>query len=171
MSEVAPTNPSVRVDIIIEPLREEDVGELLTVQRAAFLRDAQLYADPFLPSLTQTVEDIRADLSDPNRIYLVAKHGKRLVGSVRAARRGRTGLIGRLMTAPDLEGRGIGGTLLTAIEMAMRDSVDEFRLITGKKSAANIAMYARHGYVRVSDSVDNAGIAIVTMSKQAVRNQ
>jgi ribosomal protein S18 acetylase RimI-like enzyme len=157
----------VRIDIVIEPLREEDVGELLTVQRAAFLRDAQLYRDPFLPSLTQTVEHIRAELSDPNRVYLVAKRGTRLVGSVRAALRNRVGHIGRLMTAPDLEGKGIGGALLSAIETAIRQRVDEFRLVTGKKSTANIGMYERHGYVMVGDSVDGAGIAVVTMSKQA----
>jgi len=71
------------------------------------------------------------------------------------------------MTAPDLEGKGIGGALLSAIETAIRQRVDEFRLVTGKKSTANIGMYERHGYVMVGDSVDGAGIAVVTMSKQA----
>ena len=163
-----PTSVSpVRVNITIEPLEEQDVGELITVQRAAFLREAQLYLNPFLPSLTQTVDEILAGMSDPNRIYLVAKCGTRLVGSVRAERRGRTGHISRLMSAPDLEGRGIGGALLNAIETAMRDRVSEFTLTAGERNTANVEMYARHGYAKVGDAIDSAGISVVIMSKQA----
>jgi ribosomal protein S18 acetylase RimI-like enzyme len=154
------------MSIVIDSLREQDVGELLTVQRAAFLRDAQLYRDPFLPSLTQTEEGIRNEMLDPNRVFLVAKYGARLVGSVRAVRKDRTAHISRLMTAPDLEGRGIGGSLLKAIETRMSSDVDVVELSTGKKSVANIEMYRRHGYVICGESLDDAGIPIVTMSKR-----
>jgi ribosomal protein S18 acetylase RimI-like enzyme len=153
------------MNIVIEPLRADDAGELLTVQRAAFLRDAQIYNDPFLPSLTQTEEEIRNELLDPNRVFLVAKYAARLVGSVRAVRRDRTLYISRLLTAPDLEGRGIGGSLLRAIELRMASGVEVFELSTGKKSVANIEMYRRHGYVVCGESLDHAGVMIVTMSK------
>lgn len=153
------------VALHIEPLKEDEIGELLTLQRAAFLRDAQLYANPFLPSLTQTMEQIQAHLADPSRTFLVAKRGARLVGSVRAIRKGRCAYISRLMTAPDLQGQGIGGALLSAIEARMSADVDTFMLSTGLKSTANIAMYERHGYARESESVDDAGISIIVMTK------
>ena len=154
------------MNIVIDSLREQDVGELLTLQRAAFLRDAQLYGDPFLPSLTQTQDELRRDIFDPNRVFLVAKYGTRLVGSVRAVRKGRTAHISRLMTAPDLEGRGIGGSLLEAIESRTCNDVDAFELSTGKKSVANIEMYRRHGYVVCAETIDDSGTTVVAMSKR-----
>jgi len=39
-----------------------DAGEILTLQRAAFVTEAQLYGDLHLPPLTQTIEDLRAEL-------------------------------------------------------------------------------------------------------------
>ncbi|HEY0799852.1 MAG TPA: GNAT family N-acetyltransferase [Steroidobacteraceae bacterium] len=158
------------MNVVIDLLSEHDVGELLTVQRAAFLRDAQLYHDPFLPSLTQTEEGIRNEMLDPNRVFLVAKYGARLVGSVRALRKGRKVHISRLMTAPDLEGRGIGGSLLKAIETKMSDDVDVVELRTGKKSVANIEMYRRHGYVICAETDDDTGVTIVTMSKRTAKS-
>jgi predicted GNAT family N-acyltransferase len=103
---------------------------------------------------------------DPERVILVAKSNGRLVGSVRAVRKERTAHIGRLMTAPDLEGRGIGGSLLKAIESRMTAAVDFFELSTGKKSTANIEMYRRHGYVDLAESMDDSGIEIVTLRKR-----
>jgi len=164
------TSASHRVNLLIEPLREADLGELLTVQRAAFLRDAQLYGNPFLPSLTQTLEQLRADSADPNRRFLVAKLGARLVGSVRAVRKGRSIHISRLLTAPDLEGCGIGGSLLAAIEAVTAGDADFFELSTGTKSGANIEMYQRRGYHIVAESTDDAGIRVVNMSKAAQRS-
>jgi ribosomal protein S18 acetylase RimI-like enzyme len=74
------------------------------------------------------------------------------------------------MTAPDLEGQGIGSALLSAIEERLAD-VDKFVLSTGTKSALNIAMYERHGYVKERESVDAAGINIVVMSKSSIKRQ
>jgi ribosomal protein S18 acetylase RimI-like enzyme len=164
---MARTPAQPRLTIHIEPLRDRDIGELLTVQRAAFLHDAQLYGNPFLPSLTQTLDQLRTENSDPNRVFLVAKLGTRLVGSVRAVRRNRIIYISRLMTAPDVEGCGIGGSLLTAIEVAMAESADVFALTTGTKSTANIEMYLRRGYRIVEEATDDAGVRIVNMSKPA----
>jgi|HubBroStandDraft_4_1064222.scaffolds.fasta_scaffold30751_4 ribosomal protein S18 acetylase RimI-like enzyme len=162
---MAGTSASHRINVRIEPLRDEDIGELLTVQRAAFLLDAQLYGNSFLPSLTQTLEQLRAEASDRERVFLVAKLGPRLVGSVRAVRRGRISYISRLMTAPDVEGRGIGGSLLAAIEAATAENTEVFALSTGTKSTANIAMYQRRGYRIVEETTDDAGIRVVNMRK------
>ncbi|MGB6309238.1 MAG: GNAT family N-acetyltransferase [Steroidobacteraceae bacterium] len=160
--------PSTGVDVVIERLKEEDLGELLTLQRAAFLLDAQLYGNPFLPSLTQTLEQLRAEAADPNRVFLAAKRGARLVGSVRALRQGRIIHISRLMTAPDVTGGGIGGSLLSAIEAAMEENAYFFELCTGTKSTVNIGMYQRRGYRIVNETIDEAGVNIVNMSKPVV---
>ena len=46
----------VRIDIV----GDEAAGELLTVRRAAFVTEAQLYDDPNIPPLTQTLDELRA---------------------------------------------------------------------------------------------------------------
>jgi len=168
---MAETSASRRVNVLIQLLQEKDIGELLTVQRAAFLLDAQLYGNPFLPSLTQTLDQLQAEASDPNRIFLVAKLGARLVGSVRAVRRDRIIYISRLMTAPDVEGCGIGSSLLAAIEAATADNGDVFELTTGTRSTANIAMYQRRGYRIIEETTDDAGVRVVNMSKPAGMKQ
>lgn len=165
---MAGASTSSRVDVIIERLRDKDIGELLTLQRAAFLLDAQLYDDSFLPPLTQTLEELQTEAADSNRIFLAAKRGTRLVGSVRALRQGRIIHISRLMTAPDVTRCGIGGSLLGAIEAAMEENAYFFELCTGAKSTANIAMYQRRGYRIVNENTDELGITVVNMSKPVV---
>jgi ribosomal protein S18 acetylase RimI-like enzyme len=75
------------------------------------------------------------------------------------------------MTAPDLEGLGIGGSLLAAIETRTAKDTDCFELSTGAKSSANIERYQRHGYRIVDESIDTAGIRVVNMSKPVVAAQ
>jgi hypothetical protein len=43
-------------------LHADDLGEVLTVQRAAYVTEAQLYGDPHLPPLAQTLEKLREEV-------------------------------------------------------------------------------------------------------------
>jgi GNAT superfamily N-acetyltransferase len=156
---------SGRLAMLIRALDPTEVGELVTLQRAAFVRDAQLYGDPFLSSLTQTVDEIDAELQDPRWSYLGAWIGHRLVGSVRSHIESGAVMIGRLMCAPDLEGRGIGTALLDAAERDALALASVVELRTGSKSAANLAMYERRGYRVVAESVGGADWSVVTMRK------
>lgn len=140
-----------------------DVGEIVTLQRAAFLADAQIYADPFLPSLTQTVDEVTALLTEPSNVVLIARRGHRIVGSVRAEIRDGTATIGRLMTAPDLHGQGIGSQLMAAIEHVC--AVDRYELHTGRRSLGNIGFYQRLGYGLIDETEDEA--QRVTLAKTA----
>ena len=157
------------LDVVIAVAEPEDAGEILTLQRAAFLRDAQLYNDPFMSSLTQTVDEVRAEITDPERIVLKATAGHRIVGSVRGHIVDGACSIGRLMTAPDLEGQGIGGLLMAAIEERAAPSVDRYELHTGAKSTGNIAMYERRGYCLFGQHTDDAGMGVVSMTKPVDR--
>ena len=157
------------LNLVIAVAGADDAGEILTLQRAAFLRDAQIYDDPFLPSLVQTVDELRAEIIDPDRIVLKASLGHRIVGSVRGHIANRTCSIGRLMTAPDLEGQGIGGVLMAAIEERAAPLVDQYELGTGAKSTSNIAMYERRGYRLVEEHEASPGMTVVSMTKPVGR--
>ncbi|MCA0296755.1 MAG: GNAT family N-acetyltransferase [Actinobacteria bacterium] len=123
-------------------LTPADAGEVLTLQRAAYVSEAQLYGDPHLPPLVQTLDDLARELEGP---ALGLRLGPRLVAAVRWTRTGDQANIGRLVVAPDLQGHGLGTTLLRAAEDA--SGATQFELFTGHLSEANLRLYRREGYV------------------------
>ncbi len=56
------------------------------------------------------------------------------------------------MVVPDLQGQGIGTTLLRAAEEALPAEVTEIRLFTGSRSDPTIRLYERFGYVRQGET-------------------
>jgi GNAT superfamily N-acetyltransferase len=147
--------------LVIAPAGPDDAGELLTLQRAAFVTEAQLYGDPRLPALVETVDQLRAALG----LALTARSGPRLVGSVRARVAGGVLHVGRLVVAPDQQGRGIGTDLLAAVERAAAPEVHTAALFTGARSAGNLRLYARAGYrEQRRERVDDA-LTLVHLAK------
>jgi GNAT superfamily N-acetyltransferase len=137
------TDPDNALDIV--PLTVADAGELLTLQRAAYVTEAAAHDDPFLPPLVQTLAELEAELSDPDVAALGVRDRGRLIGSVRLRRAGRVVELGRLIVAPDRQGHGLGTRLLRHAETVFPDAA-EIRLFTGEKSAADIRLYQRWGY-------------------------
>jgi ribosomal protein S18 acetylase RimI-like enzyme len=139
----APTGvTSATIDLA--PARTSDAGELWTLQLAAYLSEARLHETFDIPPLQETLEELRAAVG--RGPMLKAMLGTRIVGAVRGRAEGRTGHIGRLAVAPDLQGRGIGTRLVLAIEALLADDVDRFELFTGPRSTANVRLYERLGY-------------------------
>lgn len=128
----------------------DDAGPILTVQRAAYVTEAQAYGDPFISPLVESADQIRAALADPATVALRAQLGTRLVGSVRGRVNDRTCLVGRLSVVPDLQGRGIGSVLLRALEREVTGRVDTLALFTGHQSSGNLRLYRRLGYAESS---------------------
>ncbi|MGW4499931.1 GNAT family N-acetyltransferase [Micromonospora sp. NPDC004336] len=166
------------IEPFIAPADVTDAGEILTVQRAAYLVEAQRYADPFLPPLTETLDEVRAVLAGPATV-LTARLGHRLVGSVRAHVDGDTAHVGRLSVAPDQQGRGVGGRLLSAVEAACLAGestpaasgvgrLRRFALFTGADSEQNLRLYHRHGYRVVGHRPDPNGVRLALLEKAVV---
>lgn len=132
----------------ILPVEPADVGEILTLQRAAYVTEAQRYADPFLPPLVESLEEAAKALTGGWPAFK-AVLGHRIVGAVRCHLEDRTMHIGRLIVAPDQQGKGIGTALLAAIEAAGHGLVDRYALFTGDRSTATIRLYERLGYTLV----------------------
>ncbi len=133
--------------VSIRRAQPSDAGEVLTVQRAAFVTEAQLHDDVHMAPLTQTLDEVRATIAATT--VLVATDGPRIVGAVRALAAGDAWHIGRLVVVPDLQGRGIGTELLREIERLAPPDLDRFTVETGPKSEPNIHLYERHGYRQV----------------------
>jgi ribosomal protein S18 acetylase RimI-like enzyme len=138
------------------------VGELLTLQRAAYVTEAQLYDDVRLPALVQTPDELADELARSS--CLAALAGSRLVGAVRARERDGVLHVGRLVVAPDLQGRGIGTRLLLAAERST--TLPRAALFTGARSTANLRLYRRHGYVETAREPVRPGLELVHLVKE-----
>ena len=133
-------------DLRIDLITEDEAGELLTVRRAAFVTEAQIYGDPNLPALTQSLTELVADIARPEVVTLGAWLGHRLVGSIRVELEAERANLGRLSVVPDLQGRSIGTQLLMAVLEYLPEQTKEVWVFTGQDSKRNLAMYAKNGY-------------------------
>ncbi len=150
----------------VRRLTASDAGEVLTLQRAAYVSEAIAHDDLALPPLVQTLDDLRAELADENVIGLGIRRGGRLVAAVRLRIRGRLAELGRLTVVPDLQGGGLGSRLLATIDDELPPGVDRVELFTGERSAANLRLYRRMGYVE--DRRVNAGAYDLVFLSRAV---
>lgn len=150
--------------IQIAPLPPSAVGELLTLQRAAYVTEAQLYDDVALPALVQTLAELVDELVRSHCVG--AFSGPRLVGAVRTRERDGVLHVGRLVVAPDQQGHGIGSRLLMAAETATH--LPRAALFTGARSEANLRLYRRHGYVDARRESLRPGLELVHLIKTLV---
>jgi len=123
---------------MIARLTVEDAGELLTVQRAAYVGESMVY-DEFLPPLHETLEEMRAVLARDDAAVLGLRETGRLLGAVRVM---PSGEVARLCVVPDRQGTGLGSSLLRAAIEA-----GGTWLFTGALSAGNLRLYEKHGFV------------------------
>lgn len=157
-----PDQPDLQRDIDIQPLRVTDAGEVLTIQRAAFVSEALIYESVDMPAFTQTLAQIEAELRTAEG--WVARVGGRLVGAIRTREADGLLLIGRIAIAPDMQGNGIGQALLEAAENHSRAHSAE--LFTGSLSEANIRLYENCGYVETERVDQGDGIQEIYMRKK-----
>lgn len=160
-----PSDAAARVEeprITLARVTPDDAGEVLTVQRAAFVSEALIYGSVDMPPLTQTLDQVRAELAD--NAGWVARSEGRLVGVIRAVQDGDLLLIGRIAIAPDMQGEGIGRALLQAAEEG--SSAVTAELFTGSLSEANIRLYETCGYLQTERVAQDDGTEQVFMRKQ-----
>jgi len=146
-----------------------DAGEVLTLQRAAYVTETQAHADLNLPPLRQSFAEVAAELADPRVLALGWRvPSGRLVAAVRArvtTDDSRVAEIGRLAVVPDYQGQRLGTRLLAAVEEQLPATVAALRLFTGEHSAGNLRLYARLGYRESCRRLTPAGYRLVHLTK------
>ncbi len=129
----------------VVPARLSDAGELLTLQRACWMQEAAANDSVAgIPALQESLADVQEWLSTWTS-YVVRVEG-RLVGAVRGRLVGDVWDIGRIMVAPDLQGRGLGRVLLEHIQQVAPAAATSYVLTTGHRSEANQRMYKKAGF-------------------------
>lgn len=151
------------MDWVITTAEEQDAGEIMTVQRAAYMSEARLYDNTRLSALSEPMAEIRKSIMADE--VLVAKMGSRIVGAVRGVRQGDECHVARLVVAPDMQGRGIGAALLRAVEEHGTKGVRRFVLHTSDRSQANINLYRKIGYTETHREVVAETLSLVYLAK------
>ena len=156
---------SDETDVTTRPIEPRDAGEVMTLQRAAFVQEALIYGSPEMPPLTQTLDEVESELRE--NIGVVALDGTRMIGALRARVDGDLLLVGRIAIAPDRAGEGIGSALLEAVERRGAEAgATEAELFTGSLSEANLRLYERLGYRETQRVPGDDGTAQVFLRKR-----
>ena len=80
---------------------ESDLEEILTLQKLAYISEAEIYNDFSIPPLQQTLEEIRKEYNE--KTFFKAVASGRIVGSVRANVADGICCIGKLIVHPDYQ--------------------------------------------------------------------
>lgn len=141
--------------LIIRKGNKSEAAQILAMQQRAFQSEAELYHDPAISPLTQTLEELEAEFE--KKIFLTAWLEDLLVGSVRAHLDHGTCHISRLVVEPSFQGQGIGTALMKTAEQLF-PAARRCELFTGQRSLRNLRFYERLRYKpfrtqKVSDRV------------------
>jgi tRNA (guanine37-N1)-methyltransferase len=150
-------------DAIVRPATLADAEEILTLQRACWVQEAIVNERLDIPALHETLEDVRADL-ERWTTYVVRSTG-RLVAGVRGRLDGDVWDIGRIMVAPDLQGRGLGRRLLEYIQEVAPADATSFSLNTGARSQKNLRMYRKAGFRPAGEVPMVPGLVLLTKKR------
>jgi len=147
----------------LEAATEADLAQILLLQKRAFSGQAVIYQDPNLPSLTQTLDDLRKEFNE-KAFYKVVRNGT-IIASIRCSIRDKVLSIEKLFVDPDLQNRGIGTAVMGALESRYAGSVDRYVLSTGHKSARNLHLYGKLGYKETGRKRLNENCDLIVMEK------
>ncbi|MFJ8012258.1 GNAT family N-acetyltransferase [Streptomyces sp. NPDC096339] len=156
------------MSVTISAAAAEDAEQIFKLQYLAFQSEAELYGNYLIQPLTQSLDSLKGELATDT--VLVARLGDEVVGAVRGTvDEDGTGRIAKLCVHPRLQGHGLGGRLLRAVEEALsgRGATARFRLHTGHKSESNLRLYRKAGYTQVGGRTASDGVRLVILEKEA----
>lgn len=151
------------IAINVEPATEQDLDQILELQKKAFYGQAVIYNDFNLPPLSQTLNDLKKEFREKN-IYKTEKD-EQIIGSVRCHIKDKALHIEKLIVDPAFQNRGIGTNLMMSLENKYAQSVARFEIFTGHKSQRNLHLYKKLGYLEMSREVIRDDLILIHMEK------
>jgi ech hydrogenase subunit C len=148
---------------MINRANQNDIPEILALQKIAYRSQTEIYGDDSVPALHQTLEQITAEFE--NTIFLKAVVNGKIIGSIRGRREGDIAHISRVVVHPYFQGKGLAKRLITQIEQELGD-VRLFEAFTGHQSTQNINLYGKLGYHQVRTEPFTATVNWVYLQKE-----
>lgn len=140
----------------------EDLGEILEIQKAAYLSEAELYHEIVIPPMTQTLKEVQEEYTNSTFYKLVDKSN--VIGSVRVHQSKDTCYINKLCVLPNVQGQGYGGLIMNEVEKNAT-TCTRFELFTGHRSMKNLNFYIRLGYRAFKQEIINDSLTLIYMEK------
>lgn len=140
----------------------EDLPQILELQKLCYTENAIRYNDFKIAPLTQTINDFEKEFGDC--IILKAVEKSKIVGSIRAFEKNGTCFIGRVIVHPDYQNKGIGGKLMSDIELIFKN-VNRFELFTGFRDDKNLYFYNKLGYRQFKQVKINDDFTMIYLEK------
>jgi ribosomal protein S18 acetylase RimI-like enzyme len=148
----------------IQHANQDDLAEILALQKLAYQENAVRYNDINIPPLTETLDEMIEE--SKSHIFLKAVVDDVIIGSVRGCKKDDCAYayIERLIVHPNYQNQGIGRKLMTAIEQELNASV--YRLVAGHLDDKNISLYSKLGYVIYGEQIQiSPNLSYVHMEK------
>ncbi len=167
-----PTRPATISSMHIRPAEPPDLGQLFSMQRAAFVDEAFLYGTPEVPALLDTRDDLQARLAASST--WVSVDNDRLIGAISVRTWREPGPdIERLMVVPDRRGEGVATDLVRCVETYLvQTGCTAVQLVVGGIAVDNQRLYQRLGFVATSSTMLDGypSVEVITMTKQLRTN-
>ncbi len=148
--------------ISIQHAVENDLEEILKLQKDCYISEAEIYNDYEIPPLKQDIESVRKEFR--NGVILKALFAGEIVGSVRGFRENSTCYIGKLIVRRDQQNKGLGTMLMKTIESCY-NGCTRFELFTGFKSEKNLWLYNKLGYKEFKRDKLNDRLTLIYLEK------
>lgn len=132
-----------------------DAGPILVLQRCCWSQVAIQNKSLEVPALHETLQEVQAWISDWE--VLLAEHRNRVIAAARGRQRGLQWEVGRIMVAPDYEGRGLGRWILAQCEQVAPPECKRCFLFTAQGNTRGIEIYKRSGYQEQSPDITGTG--------------
>jgi GNAT superfamily N-acetyltransferase len=140
----------------------EDLPEILSLQKKAYLSEAEIYNDYSIPPLIQDLISLTKELEQG--IFLKATLGPEIIGSIRAYKLQDTCFISKLIVDDNHQNKGIGTALMKSIEEEFSNA-SRYELFTGNKSKKNLYLYRKLGYNEFSNKIINETLTLIYLEK------
>lgn len=153
----------ISTPMIIETASIKDASAILALQRLAYQSEADLYQDPQIQPLTQSLAEVKAEFA--NQIILKGRVDRQIVASVRGRLQAETCFVSKLIVHPDWQNRGLGSQLMLEVERRFPEA-KRFEICTGYRSARNLHLYNKLGYKEFRRQPIHNRLTMAFMEKQ-----
>lgn len=142
---------------------EEDLQQILELQKECYQTEAELHNEYNIPPLTQTYNQINKEIKE-GTLFLKGIADKQLIGSVRGYVKNDTAYVGRLIVKKEFQNNGFGQKLMREIETQL-NNCKRYELFTGHKSEKNLKLYQKLGYAEFKRQFINDNLTLVYLEK------